>query len=381
MKSYEKNTHTNTTTKHLVAQFTKRDLILYALGIGCSDGTLSDEKELQYVYENHIQFQPFPTFLLSLSFVAQPINQPFGNGVRLFPPESMSNRLPDGGKCDCIIPCDFFKNIEDMKEVQNNPTLHMSQNLILHDDIILTKGDVAAIDPPTQVQLQTRVISVIPRAIGTFVTSQTTYHEGTTCIATAQMVALVLGVDPDMILPYNQKQVGDSRMSKNKLVSNTSTSDKTSKSEVVKTEVQYRLPNNAALLYRLSGDYNSIHVEGYNLFGSEDSKEDTRGPILHGLCTLGYAVRAVLFHIHQQHLTTDDIEVKVVSVKCNFTKPVFQKDSIHVEAWNNNKTVGERPSINFRVYRMNDDIKNVVVDKGRLQYRIERSRQASTSRL
>ena len=370
MKSYEKNTHTNTTTtKHLVAQFTKRDLILYALGIGCCDGTLSDEKELQYIYENHIKFQPFPTFLLALSFVAQsPSNQSFGYGVKPFPPESMSNRLPDGSKCDCIIPCDFFKNIEDMKEVQNNPTLHISQSLTLHEDIIL-KGGVAAIDPPTQVQLQTRVISVIPRAIGTFVSTQTTYHQGTTCIATAQMVALVLGVDPDMILPFNQKQVGDSRMSKNKLVSDTSSSDKKGKSEVILS-----IPNNAALLYRLSGDYNSIHVEGDNFLVSKE--EDTR-PILHGLCTLGYAVRAVLHHIHQH--TTD--EVKVISVKCNFTKPIFVGDSIHVEVWNNNKTGGERPSINFRVYRMNDDIKNVVVDKGRLQYRMERSRQASTSRL
>jgi len=374
MKSDEEK---DTPTKHLVAQFTKRDLILYALGIGCCDGTLLDEKELQYVYENHIQFQPFPTFLLSLSFVAQtPSNQSFGYGVKPFPPESMSNCLPDGSKCDCIIPCDFFKNIEDMKEVQNNPTLHMSQNLTLHDDIILTKG--AVIYPPTQVQLQTRVISVKPRAIGTFVTSETSYYQGTTCIATAQMVALVLNIDPDMILSYNQKQIGDSRIAKHKVISDTSSSDKTSKSEVVKTGNQYQLPNNAALLYRLSGDYNSIHVEGDNFLVSE--KEDTR-PILHGLCTLGYAVRAVLHHIHQQHLTTDDIEVKVVSVKCNFTKPVFKKDSIHVEVWSNNKIIGERPSINFRVYRMNDDIKNVVVDKGRLQYRMERSRQASSSRL
>jgi len=376
MKSDEEK---DTPTKHLVAQFTKRDLILYALGIGCCDGTLSDDKELQYVYENHLKFQPFPTFLLALSFVAQtPSNQSFANGMRSFPPEFMSNRLPDGSKCDCIIPCDFFKNIEDMKEVQNNPTLHMSQKLTLHDDIILTTCDEGVIDPPTQVQLQTRVISVKPRAIGTFVTSETSYYQGTTCIATAQMVALVLNIDPDMILPYKQKQVGDSRMPKNKLVSDTSSSDKIGKSEVKRTEVQYQIPKNAALLYRLSGDYNSIHVEGDKLLVSEE--EDTGGPILHGLCTLGYAVRAVLHHIHQQHHTTD--EVKVISVKCNFSKPIFVGDSIHVEVWNNNKTGEERPSINFRVYRMNDDIKNVVVDKGRLQYRMERSRQASsTSRL
>ena len=89
----------------------------------------------------------------------------------------------------------------------------------------------------------------------------------------------------------------------------------------------------------------------------------------------------MLYEHYQQHHTTDEFEAKVVSVKCNFTKPVFVGDSIHVEVWDNNKTVGERPSINFRVYKMNDGIKNVVVDKGRLQYRKERSIQASTSRL
>lgn len=66
----------------LVAQFTKRDIIIYALGIGCcnnalvaqnnlNDGLTSKNRELRYVYENNLDFEPFPTFLLSLTFQSE----------------------------------------------------------------------------------------------------------------------------------------------------------------------------------------------------------------------------------------------------------------------------------------------------------------------
>ena len=40
------------TTKTLVAQFTKRDLMLYGLGIGCCDSD-GFGGELRFVYEHH----------------------------------------------------------------------------------------------------------------------------------------------------------------------------------------------------------------------------------------------------------------------------------------------------------------------------------------
>lgn len=46
--------------KRIEASYTKRDLILYALGIGAS--------ELPFVYENHDEFVAFPTFPIVLPF-------------------------------------------------------------------------------------------------------------------------------------------------------------------------------------------------------------------------------------------------------------------------------------------------------------------------
>lgn len=41
--------------------YNARDLMLYALGLGCRR-----EAELCYLYEQHPQFQAFPTYLLTL---------------------------------------------------------------------------------------------------------------------------------------------------------------------------------------------------------------------------------------------------------------------------------------------------------------------------
>jgi hypothetical protein len=67
-------------TNSLMAYFTKQDVALYSLGIGCCDVDKDDGNEkdgdqrdckLRYVYKRHTEFQTFPSFLLSLFFIAQ----------------------------------------------------------------------------------------------------------------------------------------------------------------------------------------------------------------------------------------------------------------------------------------------------------------------
>mmetsp|Transcript_18453 Transcript_18453/g.39918 ORF Transcript_18453/g.39918 Transcript_18453/m.39918 type:complete len:431 (+) Transcript_18453:38-1330(+) len=404
--------------KTLVAHFTRRDLMLYALGIGCSSGSYDEkdnnDRELRFVYEHHPAFEAFPTFLLALSFVAEQLpdgiqsTSQLGFGIRPFPPASMANYLDDGSRCG-LLPKEFFKNQGDIKEVQDLPILHISQSLILHDEIKLSEqtGQNEMIDPPTLILLETRILSVKPRNIGTFVTSETTYHQDGSCIATAQMVALILGLDPDKVEPTNdtsKSQEKSRRALSNNQQSNSSRNiNKPAQSSPSrastrggnktvekykfkgKSVIQYRIPKNAALLYRLSGDYNQIHVES-DLLGSHDEsgKILKTGPVLHGLCTMGYALRAVLHHVNHHNFNKnhqcENREVRLVSVKCNFVKPVFVGDALRVEVWDDGDCTNQGKTVYFRVYRdlycVGDGEKEidhekqstVVVDKGKAKF-------------
>lgn len=79
-------------TKHeFTASYTTRDLIIYALGIGCS---VRDD-EINYLYEEDPDFTAFPLFPLSLQFrasafhTAKVVNA--SSGIVPFPPPIMAD--------------------------------------------------------------------------------------------------------------------------------------------------------------------------------------------------------------------------------------------------------------------------------------------------
>ncbi|MBV72054.1 MAG: MaoC family protein [Myxococcales bacterium] len=87
-------------------------------------------------------------------------------------------------------------------------------------------------------------------------------------------------------------------------------------------EKVYPTTPSQAVLYRLSGDLNPLHVDP-NLAQKVGFKE----PILHGLCTYGVAVRAVLESV----CADDDKTIK--SFTARFSQVVFPGDELSVRIY------------------------------------------------
>ena len=87
--------------------------------------------------------------------------------------------------------------------------------------------------------------------------------------------------------------------------------------------VEDAIPENQALLYRLSGDWNPLHADPgmAKAFGFER-------PILHGLCTFGYAGRRVL-----ESFAPEGNPDFFKSIKVRFAGNVYPGDTLITEMW------------------------------------------------
>ena len=105
-----------------------------------------------------------------------------------------------------------------------------------------------------------------------------------------------------------------------------------------------------ALFYRLCGDRNPLHA---------DPEYARRGgyprPILHGLCTFGHAVAAVV----RKACDYDADRIEELAVR--FTRPVFPGDTLRTEIWT------DGPVVSFRTRVKDRD--EVVLDHGLVRLR------------
>ncbi len=86
--------------------------------------------------------------------------------------------------------------------------------------------------------------------------------------------------------------------------------------------VSHLIPENQAALYRLNGDFNPLHIDP-----DFAKKGGFPRPILHGLCTYGHAVRAILYK------TCDGDVGRFREFKARLSGVVYPGDSLVTEGW------------------------------------------------
>ncbi len=87
-------------------------------------------------------------------------------------------------------------------------------------------------------------------------------------------------------------------------------------------EQKYKIPERQAAIYRLSGDFNPLHIDPVVA-----NKAGFAKPVLHGLCTFGYVGRAIL-----DNLCGKDV-AKFNELSVRFANVTFPGDTLTVKVW------------------------------------------------
>ncbi len=238
--------------------YDKRDVLLYAVGIGIRD--------LSFVYEGHEKFSVFPTFPIRWGGAGAPVD------LSLIP----SSPGP--------LNIDAERYLEMIKPLP-------------------LEGEVT---------VRSRLIGAHPRGKGNgFVEFESTVSDdsGDVCI---KMIngSFRRGVEAlGDIEPFE----GTGQTFSQKI---------TVPDKAAETTVNALIPDNQAHIYRLSGDYNPLHIDPASAkFGGFDE------PILHGLCTFGHCGQLLL------EALCDNDASRFKKIKVRFSSPVFLNDTLNILAW------------------------------------------------
>lgn len=270
-------------------RYTWRDVILYNLSVGAK------QEELEYVYEKGLKAVPtFGAVVCLATFGTEP-----------YRPEPLT-------------PTDLIKDL------RTDGTLHMDHKLVLHRPIP-TEGTLT---------VEKTIRAVYDRGEGKgakVVTDVTARNEAGELLFTNTTGSLNRwsGGFGGPKAPATTVAIPDREP------------------DFVEKECY---PENAALLYRLTGDTFPLHVdpEVAGQFGFQR-------PIAHGLCGLGYACRMMI------HRLFPGEPERVSSVECQFRSPVYPGESFTLKAWK-----GQQGEVVFRMVKDGDG--KAILDYGRMTW-------------
>lgn len=251
--------------------YTERDVVLYALGVGACGANALDDKELHYAYhergQQHIQVLPT-----------------FGTHFQYWNKEG----------------------------VQDIPGLQFDYKLLLHGQQYLEI--YRPIPTRGHIQNKLKVAGFHDKGKAAIIEMETTSYDKDTgealCMNRSTIYLRGAGgfskSKPYSYASYPANQVASVRIPN-------------SQPTKVHEDVTH---NSQALLYRLSGDYNPLHsdptiasIAGFNR------------PILHGLCTYAFAVRAVI------KCFCDGDPAAVKSIFGRFLLHVYPGETLVTEMW------------------------------------------------
>lgn len=246
--------------------YNRRDLITYAVGIGCD--------ELNFVYENDGDFAAFPTYPFVLGFKGT------SNDIVGFPSEAMqeSNVMPGLPGTKFVL--DGERHIQVFRPIS-------------------AEGE--------KLKIKSTLVGVHHKGKGALVETISEFidEDGKVCVKLTNGTFVVGAKD------FTPQNAGET-YSQNVPVPKRDP-DAVEEMKISPTQAQ---------LYRLSGDYNPLHVDPM-MAQMNGYKE----PILHGLCSLGFAARAVL------KTYGDNDAAKFKAMKCRFASPVFPGQTLVTEMW------------------------------------------------
>jgi len=243
-------------------RYTERDTMLYALGIGMG-AQATDAGQLRYVYEKDLQAVPT---------MAAVLGSP-GSWMR----------TPSTG-------VDFFKVVHGEQDVRLFRLLPSQGNLIA----------------------RSRVHSITDKGVG----------KGAVVVVLRELTDAASG---ELIAQIRQLTFlrGDGGFSAESGVSDAGPEALPAIEErPADVEISLASLEQAALIYRLSGDYNPLHADP-----EFAAKAGFARPILHGLCTYGMACHAVLRSLCDY----DPRRFKRLATR--FTSPVYPGETIRFQIW------------------------------------------------
>lgn len=248
----------------VTTEYDERDLSMYALGVGAASDPL-DDTELRYVYEMHGKgFWPLPTFAVI----------PAQTGI-----------------------------MQAFKDGHTAPGFNFGLDRLLHGEQYTELR--RPLPPHAKLTHRTWVKDIFDKGKNAFIVFATeSSDESGEIIAYNELGAVIRGAGG---WGGDRGPSGDSNTPPDR------------KPDAVAEE---QIRPNQALLYRLSGDWNPLHVDPAfaGAFGFPK-------PILHGLCTLGVAARHVI-----KHFAAGDPR-KFKSIKVRFSESVFPGETLVTEMW------------------------------------------------